>query len=137
MLASSGAPFIRSEMDADGTETMLMGSPLRGHFTNPADRDSVAGLLGQYAEHLQWFEEAKLAQLRSCATFEECRERGVHLEINMNGAQLYSSPALYAESVMPRRFLEILKASGTDAGWSLGSDGSPQRAPHGTSSAEL
>ena len=80
----------------------------------------MAGLLGKYSEHLQWFEGAKVAPLRDCSTFEECREKGLHLEINMNGAQLYESPAKYAEMVMPRRFVEILKAKSTpDAPWAL------------------
>eukprot|EP01048_Picozoa_sp_COSAG05_P007694 COSAG05_NODE_550_length_8736_cov_153.546254_1_plen_190_part_00 len=117
-------------------ESVLIGSPLRGHFTNSADRDSVATLLGQYVKHLQWFEQSKLTALRKCTSFDECRLKGLHLEINMNGAHMYTSPAEFAEKGMPRRFLELLQPDGRTAASSCSLDGigssNTQRLPHGT-----
>ena len=78
-------------------------------------------------KHLQWFNDTKLAAVRACKTFEECREKGLHLEINMNGAPRYNNPAEFAELVLPTEWLENLRATSTDQTWMLHDDGSSHR----------
>ena len=101
------------------------GSPLRGNFTNPDDKEHLRPLVEEYAAVLKSFQETHLDPVRRCATWAEVERAtdffnatsfrhywGLGPGGDVGGSQDETwSPAEWCESVLPSDYVGMMERS--------------------------